>query len=115
MSEGDGISTLTFALMMLVAGIIDATQAMVLLIPLVGPLFGVLIGPILSVTAFSIFWLWFSAHGIYIMRGKNMTRSWITLIVEFIPEINDIVPGWSFFVLRTVIAHWRSERTGTEV
>lgn len=97
------ISTVTGFILIVVAMFIDGLQALIALlvfIPLVGPVLAFLLGFVVSILAIFLFAIWFS-H----IKVSLMTRYPLgflgTIVLEQIPVVNT-APGWTWFVVTTI-------------
>lgn len=78
--------------MLIFAGIIDAFQFFLNMIPLAG-----IFNPLISIIGILIFWIWFKSRGVSLFHGKAAKITFIVIIFEILPFIDSFSPG--FFVL----------------
>ena len=63
-------------------------------------------GFLVDIIAIIIFWPWMKMQGISLF-GENATGTLITAIVEAIPILNLLAPGWTLRVAILVTREWR--------
>jgi len=81
-------------LMLGVAIAVDATSALVNLIPIVGQIASFFVGLFFTMT----FWLWFKMNGMNFSKPKNILGLAGGSIIEMIPVLNAL-PAWTATVL----------------
>lgn len=92
------INGATRAFMFAVASIIDFTQLGINMLPFVGFLLSLILGPVLTISALLLFTIWFAALGVWIFKPPYLKITIVVLIIEFLPFLDSIAPGWVGFV-----------------
>ena len=101
------IESSTKWLMVGVAFLIDCFQIGINLFPIIGPIIGFLLDPIVSIVALIVFWIWFNKNGINIYTGKTWGGTFAAMVVEILPGFG-IIPGWTIWAWSTATFARRS-------
>src|SRR4051812_10894664 len=67
---------------------------------------GLILDSIITVFAGIGFGTWFSVKDVSVMSNDRALKFLGTLLVEFLPAVDGVVPAWTIFVASTVINEW---------
>lgn len=94
-SNGD-VSKTTATLMIVVALLVDAIQALLDILVI-----GFVLNWLIDAAAGFGFYLWFKLHGVHFNSSKRIASFWGGLIIELIPIVN-MLPGWTLAVVLVI-------------
>lgn len=107
------VSFFTAAVMILLAVVVDFVQVGINLIPPVGLVLGLVFNPIIDLLVFVIYYFIFRSQGINTLQGKNFLGSVVAFVSELVSD--SILPGWTIWVILTLLFGKRTEEAAEEV